>query len=67
MVRISLAAYNTKGEIDTLVKQLKKIAADEHYYKKHYQYSAATRSYMPAGMENRFWQEIDQHCRALLK
>jgi selenocysteine lyase/cysteine desulfurase len=67
MVRISLAAYNTKDEIDVLVRQLKKIAADKHYYQKHYRYSPATRSYMPAGMENRFWQEIEQHCRMLLK
>ncbi len=67
MVRISLAAYNTREEIDVLVRQLKKIAADQSYYRKHYQYSAATRSYLPVGMENLFGQEIDHHCRMLLR
>lgn len=67
MVRVSLAAYNTREEIDVLVRQLKKIANDKPYYRKHYQYSAATRSYLPVGMENRFWQEIENHCRMLLR
>lgn len=67
MVRVSLAAYNTKEEIDKLVDYLKIISRDKKYYLQHYQISSAGHSYLPPNLEQRFQQEMIADCRALLE
>ncbi|HWQ75646.1 MAG TPA: aminotransferase class V-fold PLP-dependent enzyme [Syntrophomonas sp.] len=67
MVRISLGAYNTEGEIDAVVNLLKKIASDRRYYQVNYRYSPDTRSYLPAAAQKKMWQEIQAHCRTFLE
>ncbi|MDR1159043.1 MAG: aminotransferase class V-fold PLP-dependent enzyme, partial [Syntrophomonadaceae bacterium] len=47
MVRISLAAYNKKEEIDRLCHFLWRIAAESDIYKKAYVYSAKEKDYVP--------------------
>lgn len=47
MVRISLAAYNTREEIDHLVKVLKQIAAQPDYYRRNYPFDQLRQEYLP--------------------
>ncbi len=52
MVRISLGAYNTEKEIDTLVSHLHTIAINRRYYFKEYNYSSFNNQFFPA---NKKW------------
>ncbi|MGS0763516.1 aminotransferase class V-fold PLP-dependent enzyme [Syntrophomonas curvata] len=47
MVRVSLAAYNTREEIDELVKWLKHIAANLYEYRRDYRFAASQGGYLP--------------------
>lgn len=58
MVRISLAAYNTREEIDELARWLQKIAANPYEYRRRYRYSTAQGSYIPVDMS--YQKEIDR-------
>lgn len=52
LVRISLAAYNTKSEIDRFTNSLKTIIASKEQYKKTYKFSEAHGHYLPEGLVN---------------
>ncbi len=47
MVRISLAAYNTRQEIDSLVRLLQQIAQNPGYYKRMYPFSSDQQEFLP--------------------
>lgn len=47
MVRISLAAYNSKEEIDHLVALLDQIAGQSDYYRRRYPFSMQEQVYLP--------------------
>jgi selenocysteine lyase/cysteine desulfurase len=47
MVRVSLAAYNTREEVDELVRWLKHIAAHPHKYRRAYRFAASQGGYWP--------------------
>lgn len=58
MVRVSLAAYNTRQEVDRLVEILQDIAANQYHYRRHYRFSASQGSYLPVNLP--FKSEIDK-------
>lgn len=51
MVRVSLAAYNTRQEIDEMVKWLKQIAANPYKYRRGYRFVASQGSYLPVNTD----------------
>ncbi len=51
MVRVSLAAYNTRQEVDELIKWLKDIAINPYEYLRRYRFSASQGSYVPIDMQ----------------
>lgn len=50
MVRISLAAYNTRSEVDRLINSLKTIITSKEQYKRNYKFSEAHGHYVPKGL-----------------
>lgn len=52
MVRISIAAYNTREEIDYLVEWLKKISLKKNTFKRRYKFNPALNTYVPQGGQN---------------
>jgi len=55
MVRISLAAYNTREEIDQLASLLRQIADNPGYYKRLYPFSPCQQEFLPALSSQRDW------------
>jgi len=53
MVRISLAAYNTREEIDHLVEWINRIRGHADEYKKNYHYSSQYGCYYPSKRDDR--------------
>ena len=47
MARVSLAAYNTREEIDELVRYLQDIAVNPYEYRRRYRFSTTQGSYLP--------------------
>ena len=47
MVRISLAAYNTRAEIDHLVEWLKRISGNRQEFIRRYRYDDLNDEYLP--------------------
>ncbi len=47
MLRISLAAYNTREEIDRLLQWLERIIAHQTDFKKNYHFSPSVGAYIP--------------------
>ncbi|MDD2620490.1 MAG: aminotransferase class V-fold PLP-dependent enzyme, partial [Syntrophomonadaceae bacterium] len=47
MVRISLAAYNTRKEVEQLIKFLKSIISNKEQYKRDYKFSELAGNYIP--------------------
>jgi hypothetical protein len=52
MVRISLAAYNTREDIDGLVILLQQIAQNPGYYKRLYPFSSDQQEYLPKQLKS---------------
>lgn len=55
MVRISLAAYNTREEIDRLVSLLRQISHNPAYYKRLYPFSHTKQDFSPSISYRRDW------------
>ncbi|MGE5392057.1 MAG: aminotransferase class V-fold PLP-dependent enzyme [Deltaproteobacteria bacterium] len=51
MVRVSLAAYNTRAEIDHLVGWLKRISDNRQEFIRRYRYDALNDEYLPRGID----------------
>jgi len=51
MVRISLAAYNTRAEVDHLVDWLKRISGNRHDFMRRYRYDSLNDEYIPRGID----------------
>lgn len=51
MVRISLAPYNTRGEIDQLVKLLRTINDNKYDFRRRYRFSPVQGGYWPVGFK----------------
>lgn len=58
MVRISLAAYNTRAEIDTVVQWLQTIANNRSRFHRKYRFSSREGSYLPYGLEKNSFAQI---------
>jgi len=56
MVRISLAAYNTREEIDRLAALLRQIADNANYYKHLYPFSHHQQEYLPPKSHHYDWR-----------
>lgn len=65
MVRISLAAYNTRKEVDELVKWLKDIVNNQYDYRRHYRYSVSQESYLPVDLP--FGRQLDKLYKRYMK
>lgn len=56
MVRISLAPYNTRPEVDHLILWLKRIVENRYHFQRRYKYSPAQGGYIPLELrEKRFF------------
>lgn len=58
MVRISLAAYNTRNEIDVLAKLLKKLADRPQYYQRLYPFHTWERNYIAPQGRLAHWLQV---------
>ncbi|MEN6348687.1 MAG: aminotransferase class V-fold PLP-dependent enzyme [Syntrophomonas sp.] len=54
MVRISLGAYNTRKEVDVLIKILKSIIVNKEQYRSNYKFSKTHGHYVPRSLLNKF-------------
>jgi len=55
MVRISLAAYNTREEIDRLASLLRQIANNTNYYQRLYPFNHHQQEFLPTISYHHDW------------